>query len=1215
MKRISYIIVLFLQMAGLRTNAQTTFAAVQTKTGFTRLVNDSVVLTPATGLRGTLQWQSTTDLVTWIEVASNLPGSKLAFKPQTTLTYRLKITEGTCNPIYGDTIKVFARGTTPAAYVQAGVSVTDLVSAGVPSSEILPAIATNDISAITLTSVTCGGNITSGGCTAVTSRGVCWNTTGNPTTSNSITTDGSGTGSFTSYITGLNSGTTYYVSAYATNSVGTSYGEEKTFTTPALSAPVVNTSDVSSITQTTATCGGNVSSAGTSTVTARGVCWNTVSGPTTANSKTSDATGTGIFTSSITGLTANTTYYVRAYATNSTGTSYGAEKTFTTLAYEAPAVNTADVSNISQTSATCGGNVTSAGTLSVTVRGVCWSTTTLPTISNNKTFDDSGTGGFTSSITGLTASTTYYVRAYATSSAGTSYGAEKTFTTLAYIAPAVNTADVSSISQTSVTCGGTVTSAGTLSVTARGVCWSITPSPTISNNKTTDGSGTGSFTSSLSGLTANTTYYLRAYATSLVATSYGTEKTFTTLAHVPAAVNTASVSNIDSTSATCGGNVTSSGTATVTACGVCWNTKGSPTIADSKTTNGSGTGSFTSSLTGLIPDCIYHVRAYATSEAGTVYGSEMTFTTLLAYAAKVMDYDGNAYDTVTIGTQVWLKQNLKVTHYNNGYLIPFYKASTTTNGARYYYSDDSASYAPVYGAMYNFYAVTDNRDLCPAGWYVPSRDDWDNLGNYLGSANSAGGQMKEAGTAHWQSPNTGATNSSGFTALPGGLYGDYNNRPGITGAFWSSTPTTYATEYAWYYTLLYSLNNLYSDGIPFNKGLSVRCIRDHGTLPIVNTSTVTNISSTSATCGGNVISGSYTTTARGVCWNTTGSPTTANSKTTDGSGAGSFTSNITGLNPYTSYHVRAYATYTGGTAYGKEIVFTTVPSVTTADVVFINQTSVTCGGTVASASYGGSTVTARGVCWSTSPSPDTSNNKTTDGSGADSFTSSITGLAAHTTYYVRAYATNPSGTSYGVEKSFATTVEDIDGNSYDVVTIGTQVWMKQNLATTKYNDGTAIPLVTDGNAWGALTTPAYCWYNNDSVTYKNPYGALYNWYTVNTAKLCPTGWHVPADTEWVTLTNYLGGTSKAGGHMKESGTTHWVSPNTGADNSSGFTAVAGGDRATNGIYAYFGSYQFFWSATQYNTTSAKNISMYYFSAGTTSYNYSMLIGYSVRCVK
>ena len=286
--------------------------------------------------------------------------------------------------------------------------------------------------------------------------------------------------------------------------------------------PTVTTSAISNITQTTATGGGNVTSDGGTPVTARGVCWSTSANPTLSNNYTSDGTGTGTFISNLTGLTANTLYYVRAYATNSAGTSYGNQVTFTTLAYPLPTVTTSIITNITQTTATGGGNVTSDGGTPVTARGVCWSTSANPTLSNNYTSDGTGTGTFTSNLTGLTANTLYYVRAYATNISGTSYGSQVTFTTLSYPLPTVTTSIITNITQTTATGGGNVTSDGGTPVTARGVCWSTSTNPTLSNSYTTDGTGTGSYTSNLTGLAANTFYYVRAYATNITGTSYGT---------------------------------------------------------------------------------------------------------------------------------------------------------------------------------------------------------------------------------------------------------------------------------------------------------------------------------------------------------------------------------------------------------------------------------------------------------------------------------------------------------------------------------------------------------------------------------------------------------------------------------------------------------------------------------------------------------------------
>ena len=401
--------------------------------------------------------------------------------------------------------------------------------------------------------------------------------------------------------------------------------------------------------------------------------------------------------------------------------------------------------------------------------------------------------------------------------------------------------------------------------------------------------------------------------------------------------------------------------------------------------------------------------------------------------------------------------------------------------------------------------------------------------------------------------------------------------------------------------------------------------KDDNSNPVLTTAIVSNILQTTATCGGNITSdGGATVTVRGVCWSTGTTPTITDSKTTDGTGIGNFSSAITGLTANTAYYVRAYATNSVGTGYGSAIQFTTlqgtgqIPVLTTSTVSNILQTTATCGGTISS--DGGSTVTVRGVCWSTGTTPTITDSKTTDGTGTGSFTSAITGLTANTAYYVRAYATNNTGTGYGSAIQFTTlqgtgTVTDIDGNVYNTVTIGTQIWMVENLKVTKYNNGTAIPLITDGAAWTSLTTPGYCWYNNDYTTYGSVYGALYNWHTVNTGNLCPIGWHVPTDAEWTTLTDYLGGLSIAGGKLKETGTSHWAIPNTGATNESGFTALPGGWRGYDGSFHDITYTGYWWSSTQ-NGSSAWERELYQGNA-TVSRNgsNSKFVGFSVRCIK
>ncbi|MBE9469141.1 MAG: fibrobacter succinogenes major paralogous domain-containing protein [Bacteroidetes bacterium] len=195
-------------------------------------------------------------------------------------------------------------------------------------------------------------------------------------------------------------------------------------------------------------------------------------------------------------------------------------------------------------------------------------------------------------------------------------------------------------------------------------------------------------------------------------------------------------------------------------------------------------------------------------------------------------------------------------------------------------------------------------------------------------------------------------------------------------------------------------------------------------------------------------------------------------------------------------------------------------------------------------------------------------------------------------------------------------LKDIEGNAYDVVKIADQVWMAENLKTTKYNDGTDIPLVEDGAEWSNLTSPAYCWYNNDEASFKNPYGVLYNWYTVETGNLCPTDWHVPTDVEWSILIDFLGGESVAGGKIKEIGTAHWNTPNEGATNEIGFTALPGGFREFSfGQFKSIGYLGTLWSATESSSGNAWMLSVDYIRINTTRYGYDNKRGLSVRCVR
>jgi hypothetical protein len=389
----------------------------------------------------------------------------------------------------------------------------------------LAKLTTADISELTAATAVSGGNITSDGGFEITARGVCWSTSNNPTIGNEKTNDSIGAGMFSSKIINLTENVLYYARAYATNSSGTSYGNTISFTTTSATKPILTTSAISGITQTSAISGGTISSDGGAAITARGVCWSISQNPTISDSKTTDGDGNGTFTSNINSISILTKYYVRAYATNKAGTSYGNEITFTTSPPNVPTLTTKVATNITQSTAGSGGNITDDGGSAITMRGVCWSLIPDPTTSDNKTTNGGGTGLFTSNLSNLIEGLTYYVRAYATNSAGTAYGNEIEFTTLEVGLPILTTTAISGTGATSRTSGGVISSDGGAPITDRGIVWGKSQNPTIfiNDNITSDGVGIGTFSSTITNLTGTYTYYVRAYATNSAGTSYGNQ--------------------------------------------------------------------------------------------------------------------------------------------------------------------------------------------------------------------------------------------------------------------------------------------------------------------------------------------------------------------------------------------------------------------------------------------------------------------------------------------------------------------------------------------------------------------------------------------------------------------------------------------------------------------------------------------------------------------
>jgi uncharacterized protein (TIGR02145 family) len=290
-------------------------------------------------------------------------------------------------------------------------------------------------------------------------------------------------------------------------------------------------------------------------------------------------------------------------------------------------------------------------------------------------------------------------------------------------------------------------------------------------------------------------------------------------------------------------------------------------------------------------------------------------------------------------------------------------------------------------------------------------------------------------------------------------------------------------------------------------------------------------------------------------------------------------------------------------------------TVSTNEITVFSDVAAVVGGTLIN--EGHSVVSETGVCYSQVPNPDLDENRVNLSGGLSEFSGKIESLEQGTTYYVRAYAINSKGVSYGEEVSFRTDppLTDADGNEYKTVIIGEQIWMAENLKTTKYNDGTSIPLITDGTTWSTYNDGAYCYFANDTNN-QIIYGNLYNWYAVvDNRKLCPSGWHVPTMNDVNNLRTYLGGESIAGGKLKEVGTTHWMSPNTGATNESGFTALPSGNRN------YFGNFDgtlqgstAFWTTHDLNTFGGVFV-LVSGNAEMITRGWGKLSGLPVRCIK
>ncbi len=889
-------------------------------------------------------------------------------------------------------------------------------------------VTTLAVTDITSTTATGNGDLADIGIPNATQHGVCWNTTGNPDVFDNKTEEGAATvtGAFTSSITGLSVYTTYYVRAYAINAADTVYGGEVNFTTLPV-AITVSTQEVTEISTSTATGNGNIIDLGIPNPTQHGVCWNTTGNPDVFDSKTEEgaATVAGAFTSSITGLSAFTTYYVRAYAINAADTVYGGEVNFTTLPV-ATTVTTQAVTDITTSTATGNGNIIDLGVPDPTQHGVCWNTTGNPDVFDNKTEEGAATvtGAFTSSITGLSVYTTYYVRAYAINAADTVYGGEVNFTTLP-VAITVSTQEVTEISTSTATGNGNIIDLGIPNPTQHGVCWNTTGSPDVFDSKTEEGAAivTGAFTSSITGLSVHTTYYVRAYAINAADTVYGDEVNFTT-SYFPGdgtEVNPFQIATLDDLK-----NLSENQSY--------WD-KHYIQIADidaSATTgwNSDGSGGFygwspigntTIKFTGLYEGDGYEISGLYINRFnenigffGFTNGAEITNLTInninIAEAhSKSGALIGKAEDSTFVDN---CQSSGSVTGiYYVGGLIGENNASSVSNSSSSCTVNIRSGGPSIFGGLIGYNHTGSVLENCYA------------TGSIIGSSPETGGLIgTNASSTVTKCYATGTVNG---TNNVGGLIGRIHSYSTVSHCYATGEVNANGNSGGGFIGASSSstIRNCYSTGSVTGISYSGGLVGSSDNSTIINSYSIGSVNLSNS----GFLGDDWGSTITNCFWDTqtsgqTGSPGGTGKTTTEMKTLSTFTDagwdftgdwhldNSTGTPDNNGYPSLAWQ--------GLQHII--LSSVTTQQVTSITTTTAIGNGNITD--LGVPNPTQHGVCWNTTGNPDVFDSKTEEGAATvtGAFTSSITGLSAFTTYYVRAYAINAADTVYGNEMSFFT---------------------------------------------------------------------------------------------------------------------------------------------------------------------------------------------------
>jgi uncharacterized protein (TIGR02145 family) len=594
----------------------------------------------------------------------------------------------------------------------------------------------------------------------------------------------------------------------------------------------------------------------------------------------------------------------------------------------------------------------------------------------------------------------------------------------------------------------------------------------------------------------------------------------------------------------------------------------------------------------------------------------------------VSDFEGNVYNTILIGNQCWMKENLRTTKYKDGTPIPNVTSSETWSNLTsdaYVWYDNDINWKYKYGALYNGYSATKQNGLCPAGWHVPSINEWKELRDFIGGVelphgnklrscrqvdSPLGGDCNTSIHPRWEyySTTSYGTDDYGFSATAGGTRNNYGSFSGIGyhGVWFTSAVGFYEIQVQ---ILTYS-GSMFFNLNAKQQGSSVRCLKD--AVPSAAFISWPNSGIAPLTV---YFLDESTQIPTNWQWDFgDGGTSTLQDPVYIYQNAGCYTVQLTVSNSYGSdSEIKTAHIHAGGLPVA---AFTGEPTVGAAPLT-VNFT-------------------------------DQSENNPT--SWQWSFGDGGTGTQQnplHTyqnigSYTVQLTVTNSYGSDQEIKTNYINvtsgipcpgmpTVTDIDGNVYNTVLIGDQCWMKENLKTTLYNDGTPIPNVTNSATWSNLTSGAYVWYNND-INWKPKYGALYNWYAGVDAKgLCPTGWHVPTHNEWTMLTDHIGGSGSANGNTLKS--CRQVASPLGGDCSTsehprwdqhnyqygtddfGFSGLPGGCRYDGGSFIEIGSMGLWWSSVESTSNSAWVRYLSYENPFVWVYDFYKQNGLSVRCIR